>query len=132
VAAGPEPSDEVRQPIFRGFREVAHGHRRAAASLVSRLVARPVLPQDAEIIYQPTQFLALMIKANGYDGLIHPSATGPGRNVVLFDPTTGEVQSVSYSRVRRVAYFWTRMSDYEDVDGPGSYDYALPDPKTSS
>jgi hypothetical protein len=26
----------------------------------------------------------------------------------------------------------TPMSDYEDVDEPGSYDYALPDPKTSS
>jgi RES domain-containing protein len=81
------------------------------AGLLHRLstdLSRPVLPKDAEIIYQPTQFLALMIKANGYDGLIHPSAMGPGRNVVLFDPAKGEVQSVSYSRVRRVAYLGPR------------------------
>ena len=103
------------------------------AGLLHRLSAdlsRPVTPyekNEAEIIYQPTQFLALMIKANGYDGFIHPSAMGPGKNVVLFDASKAEVQPVTYTRIRRVAYFGATMSEYEDVDEPGSYDYALSD-----
>jgi hypothetical protein len=64
--------------------------------------------------------LALMSKANGYDGFIHPSAMGPGKYVVLFDPAKGAVQTVSYTRVRRVAFFGTPMSEYEEVDAPGS------------
>jgi RES domain-containing protein len=109
--------------------------RRDLAGLLRRLSAdlsRPVLPKDAEIIYRPTQLLALMVKANGYDGLIHPSAMGPGKNVVLFDASKAEVQPVGYTRVQRVASFGAPMSDYEDMDEPGSYDYALPDSKASS
>src|SRR5438132_14361467 len=53
---------------------------------------------QAEVLYRPTQLLALLIKANGYDGFIYPSAMGPGKNVVLFDPANVEVQPVSYTR----------------------------------
>lgn len=66
------------------------------AGLLHRLssdLSRPVMAyekDEAEIIHQPTQFLALMIKANGYDGFIHPSAMGPGKNVVLFDASKAE------------------------------------------
>jgi hypothetical protein len=52
---------------------------------------------------------------------------GPGKNVVLFDASKAEVQLVTYTRIRRVAYFCAPMSEYEDVDQPGSYDYALSD-----
>jgi hypothetical protein len=39
----------------------------------------PVMPHEQEILYKPTQLLALMIQSAGYDGCIYPSAMGSGK-----------------------------------------------------
>jgi hypothetical protein len=102
-------------------------------ALLQRLgsdLSRPVMAYEsgeAEVLYHPTQLLALVIKANGYDGFIYPSAMGPGRNIVLFDPAHAEVEPVSYARIKRVAYFDEPMSDHDEVDEEGPYDFALRD-----
>jgi RES domain-containing protein len=91
-------------------------------------LSRPVMAyekDEAEVIYSPTQLLARLIKLNGYDGLIYPSAMGTGKNIVLFDATEAEVLPVSYTRIKRVAYYGAPVSEYEDVDEKGPYDYAL-------
>lgn len=80
---------------------------------------------EADVIYRPTQLLARLIKLNGYDGLIYPSAMGTGKNIVFFDAAKVEVQPVSYTRVKRVAYYGAPLSEFEDVDEKGQYDYAL-------
>jgi RES domain-containing protein len=98
-------------------------------------LSRPVMAyenDEAEIIYRPTQLLALLIKANGYDGLIYPSAMGSGRNLVLFDAAKVEIEPVSHTRIKRVAYFDAPMFEYEDVDEEGPYDFALEEPSTSA
>lgn len=91
-------------------------------------LSRPITPYEAgetEVIYRPTQLLALLIRASGYDGFIYPSAMGPGTNVALFNPDDADVKKVSYTRVKRVAYFAEALSDFDDVHEEGPYDFAL-------
>jgi RES domain-containing protein len=62
------------------------------AGLLRRLagdMSRPVMPHEEEVLYKPTQLLALLIKSSGYDGFIYPSAMGLGTNVVLFRACCG-------------------------------------------
>jgi len=114
-------SMKIDSPFFEEFVkwriELSGLLRRLAADL-----SRPVMAyekDEAEIIYRPTQLLALLIEARRHDGFIYPSAMGSGNNVVLFDPAKAEVQPVSYTRIKRVAYFDDPMSGYEDVDEDG-------------
>lgn len=101
------------------------------SGLLSRLaedMARPVMPYEREqdVLYKPTQLLALMIHEAGYHGCIYPSAMGSGQNFVLFDTKAADIVSVEYVRVRRAAFFSSALSDYECVYDEGPYDHALP------
>jgi len=101
------------------------------AGLLYRLgedMSRPVMPYEREqdVLYKPTQLLALMIQEAGYHGCIYPSAMGSGRNFVLFDTKAADMVSVEYFRVRRAAFFSSALSDYESVYDEGPYDHALP------
>lgn len=50
-------------------------------------LGRPIHPDDSQIEYLPTQYLAEVIQSEGYDGICYPSALNPkGTNVVIFDP----------------------------------------------
>ena len=46
---------------------------------------KPVTPSDDDADYVPTQIIAELFKANGFDGIACRSSLGDGRNVVLFD-----------------------------------------------
>jgi hypothetical protein len=87
-------------------------------------LSRPITSyeaREAEVLYRPTQLLALLIRASGYDGIIYPSAMGPGTNVALFNPDDADVKKV----VKRVAYFAEPLSDFDDVHEEGPYAFAL-------
>jgi RES domain-containing protein len=88
-------------------------------------MSRPVMPHEEEVLYRPTQFLALLIKSNGYDGFVYPSAMGSGANIVLFNPDDAEIGSPDYVRVKRVGYFAKPLGPYDDVYEEGPYDFAL-------
>jgi RES domain-containing protein len=101
------------------------------AGLLYRLgedMSRPVMPyeREQEVLYKPTQLLALIIQEAGYHGCIYPSAMGSGRNFVLFDTKAADMVSVEYVRVRRAAFFSSALSDCESVYDEGPYDHALP------
>ncbi|TIV73119.1 MAG: RES domain-containing protein [Mesorhizobium sp.] len=100
------------------------------AGLLFRLaddMSRPVMPYEREqdVLYKPTQLLALMIQEAGYHGCIYPSAMGSGRNFVLFDTMAADMVSVEYVRVRGAAFFSSILSDYESVYDEGPYDHGL-------
>jgi hypothetical protein len=98
------------------------------AGLLHRLagdMSRPVMPHEEEVLYRPTQLLALQIKSSGYDGFIYQSAMGSGTNVVLFDPDDVEIGPPEYVRVKPAAYFSEPLSPYDDVYEEGPYDFAL-------
>lgn len=56
-------------------------------NILNRELALPVSPEDSEVEYVPTQYLAEAILDLGYDGIRYRSAvrTG-GANFVFFDP----------------------------------------------
>jgi hypothetical protein len=83
------------------------------------------MPHEPELLYRPTQFLALMVKSSGYDGCIYPSAMGSGTNIVLFNPDDAEVTRVTYVRVKKAAYFSEPLSEFEDIYEEGPYDFVL-------
>lgn len=75
--------------------------------LLSKLVtdlSKPVAPENSEIDYLPTQFLAELIKSEGYDGFIFKSALGHGDNIVIFNEENVERISMEYYEVNMISY----------------------------
>ena len=77
VYVGGEPSPDVRE--------------RHVWLDIDRAFARPVTPSDDVADYVPTQILAELFTANGFDGVAYRSALGPGHNVALFDVGAAEI-----------------------------------------
>ena len=89
-------------------------------------MSSPVQSNEQDILYRPTQLLVQMIESSGYAGCIYPSAAGPGKNIVLFDPNDAEISEPKYLRVKQVSYFTDSLSQFEEVYEEGPYDLALP------
>lgn len=59
-------------------------------------LSRPVSPEDSELAYIPTQYLAEVILEAGYDGIRYRSSLRKGgTNIVFFDPRSLEVDPVT-------------------------------------
>lgn len=117
-------SEPLRSPFFVELLS----WRLELSALLRRLgedMSRPVMPHEAEVLYKPTQLLAWLIKSRRYDGVIYPSAMGPGTNMALFNPEDAEVTNITYVRVKAVSYGSEPLSQYEDVYEEGPYDFAL-------
>jgi hypothetical protein len=83
------------------------------------------MPHEKEILYKPTQLLALMIQSAGYDGCIYPSAMGSGKNYALFDINAAEASTIEHVRVKRNAFFSTSLTRWEPIYEEGPYDHLL-------
>lgn len=78
------------------------------ANAMGDMFAEPIRPSDTDTEYVITQFLARMVREDGFDGIAYPSSQNQdGLNYVLFDPTVqctfGPVQTYE---CERVAYAW--------------------------
>ena len=61
--------------------------RNALLNTLNKELARPVNPEDGEVEYVPTQYLAEIVLNNGYDGIRYRSAvSASGTNYVFFTP----------------------------------------------
>jgi hypothetical protein len=71
---------------------------------VDRAFSEPVdvTPSTAE--YAPTQVIAELFRAKGFDGLVYKSKLGPGLNIALFDLTAAELHTCSLVTVGGVNY----------------------------
>lgn len=59
---------------------------------LGRALGEPIHPEDSNIEYLPTQYLAEVIRSEGYDGICYSSALNQeGTNVVIFDPSSVRV-----------------------------------------
>ena len=68
--------------------------RNALLNILNEELARPVNPDESEVEYVPTQYLAEVILNAGFDGIRFKSAVSPGgTNVVFFKPADLEIQS---------------------------------------
>ena len=89
---------------------------------ISRAFARPVARDDQEGAYVPTQILAEVFKAAGFDGLAYRSSLERGTNIVLFDLGVAKpLPRCRYVyRLKRVSYDFNAAPDraiYFDKDG---------------
>lgn len=66
--------------------------RRTLLWSLGQALGEPVHPDDSNLAYLPTQYLAEVIRSAGYDGVCYPSALNPeGKNVAIFDPADARV-----------------------------------------
>lgn len=71
--------------------------RNAILNVLNQELARPINPDDSEVEYVPTQYLAEAILNCGYDGIRYKSSMHDGgTNVVFFSPSDLEVQDQTY------------------------------------
>lgn len=55
-------------------------------------LGEPVHPEDSNVEYIPTQYIAEVIRSAGYDGICYPSALNQtGTNIVIFDPKINRI-----------------------------------------
>jgi len=73
--------------------------------------ATPVTPSDNTAYYVPTQIIAELFKAEGFDGIKYRSSLGKGQNVVLFDPDAAEIKSSRLFYVKSVAFEFDEITD---------------------
>lgn len=68
--------------------------KRTLLCSLGRALGAPIHPEDSEVEYVPTQYLAEVIRSAGYDGICYPSALNEtGTNVVIFDPNAVRISS---------------------------------------
>jgi RES domain-containing protein len=79
---------------------------------ISTAFARPVSQDDRESSYIPTQILAEVFKAEGFDGIVYRSGLERGSNVVLFDPTAARpIHRYAYT-LKKVRYDFEAVPNY--------------------
>ena len=89
-------------------------------------MSRPVLPGEENSLYRPTQLLAHHVRASGYDGVLYPSAMGPGNNFVFFDFQDVEIRRIDYIRVRQIVCFSETIDSHdENLYDNDFYDHLL-------
>jgi hypothetical protein len=67
-------------------------------------LSRPLLPNEPESHYAPTQHICDLVRRAGYQGIAYPSAMGLGHNLVLFDPTAAQATDVRYVAMREISF----------------------------
>lgn len=72
-------------PIYLEGEPSAAERERSVWTYIDRAFAEPVMRTDDVAKYVPTQILAELFKAEGFDGLGYRSSLGPGHNIGLFD-----------------------------------------------
>ncbi len=75
--------------------------------------ARPVTPNDDVADYAPTQIIAELLRADGFDGVIYRSSLGEGHNIVLFDVNAAELEKCDLFTIRNVTF------DADEGGNPG-------------
>ena len=77
-------------------------------SVINFELSRPINPSEADMEYIPTQFLAEMIKNQGFDGIIFNSSMGPGRNITIFKEDHIQVVKTELYLVDDIKYQYRR------------------------
>ncbi|MDP3182181.1 MAG: RES family NAD+ phosphorylase [Desulfobaccales bacterium] len=88
-------------------------------------LSRPIMKNEEEILYKPSQHLCDLIRQNGFDGVAYPSAMGKGFNVVIFDPKVVKIMDHKYVRVKNVQYDYDNLRNHEPIYNETPYDHLL-------
>lgn len=71
---------------------------------IDRAFAAPVSRSDDVADYVPTQIIAELFKASGFDGIAYRSSLGGGRNIALFDLDAGELINCFLFEVKKITF----------------------------
>jgi hypothetical protein len=66
--------------------------------------SRPVTPSDDRADYVPTQVIAELFKAGGFDGVAYRSALGEGHNIALFDVDAANLEGCSLYQLKSIDF----------------------------
>lgn len=70
--------------------------RNALLNALNKELSRPVNPDDSEVEYVPTQYLAEVVLNSGYDGIRYKSSvSASGTNLVFFSPADFTIDPVT-------------------------------------
>lgn len=98
-------NDENGHRVFIGGEPSPPDREKAGWADINRAFGEPVTRGDDRAEYIPTQVLAELFKANGFDGVAYRSALGcPGHNIALFDLDAAELVNCSLFRVDGVKF----------------------------
>jgi len=67
-------------------------------------LSKPIVPDDAELEYLPTQYLCELIKKSEFDGVKFKSSVGDGVNYTLFEQSKVKAMSVASYYVKDLKY----------------------------
>ncbi len=86
-------------------------------SWIDRAFSMPIDPSDDKADYVPTQILAELFRAEGYDGIIYNSLLAEGKNVALFDLDSAKLSDCKLYRVINIPPFKFQgvHQEYESV-----------------
>lgn len=90
-------------------------------------LSHPLLPDEEDRLYLPSQELCKYIRQQNIDGVIYPSAMGDGKNIVLFNPDDGEPYEVDYYRIEAPKYPCKMLDDYEEIYDEWPYEHLVDD-----
>ena len=88
-------------------------------------LSRPLLPGEDIRSYLPSQGVCDFVLKKGADGILYPSGMGPGNNMVLFDPGSGEPISVDYYRIGTPEFFPELIHTTDDIYDDWPYDHLI-------
>lgn len=92
-------SDNGNEVIY--FKEPSPKKREAAVWIdIDKAFAEPVTRNEDVADYVPTQIIAELFKANGFDGIAYRSSVGPPHKVVLFNLKAADIVSCSLFRAK--------------------------------
>ncbi len=92
---------------------------------IDRAFAMPVTPSDDLADYVPTQIIAELFKAHGFDGIAYRSSLGPGHNLALFDLNAAELINCHLFEVKTINFEFNEaanpyfMKKHYDTKRPG-------------
>lgn len=71
---------------------------------IDKAFSEPVIANENQAHYAPTQIIAELFKRNGTNGLLYKSSLGKGLNVALFDINTAELINCNIFEARSISF----------------------------
>lgn len=79
---------------------------------IDKAFAKPIIPSGDVADYVPTQVIAELFKANGFDGVAYRSSLGEGHNIALFDIRAAEIINCFLFEVGAIKF------DFSEIASP--------------
>jgi hypothetical protein len=101
---------EVRQSFYMEEPEPPE-RAQAVWSDIDGAFSEPITPSDRTAEYAPTQIIAELFKAKGFDGIAYRSVFDGGHNVALFDLDAAELINCSLFEAKEIKFTFEKAGE---------------------